>query len=405
MAGISALFSETIRVVHVTFWSPDYSHTSRFYERPQDNHIVKTKMTGKASGHPQQQSSPENAALAQQYGGHHTGTWVSMMPPSWIPYVQLARLSPPAGVFLIYFPHLFGAVLGGILTQASLAATFRACLVLLMGSFFLSNAAHAWNDIVDEPFDRAVGRTRQRPIPRGAISRSSALLFAVSQAAGSFATLWACLPAGAVWFAAPNILFIIYYPWAKRHTHLAQFVLGICLAWGVFIGSIALHHQPFAWRQVRLADPHGTSAMERSSTKMGNEVFDAGVISLFLACVFWTVIYDSIYAHQDVEDDIKLGLKSTAVLFRGYIKPVLGVLLGVMLSLLFCCGNHFGFELPYYLFSMMGSGVVLGAMAIQVDLENSANCWWWFKHAFWAVGCSIFLGLFSQYPAAMIYAL
>ncbi|KAH8762494.1 putative prenyltransferase [Diaporthe sp. PMI_573] len=362
-------------------------------------------MSGKASSRPQQQSSSENAALAQQYGGHHTGAWVSMMPPSWVPYVQLARLSPPAGVFLIYFPHLFGAVLGGIVTRAPLLATCRACFLLLIGSFFLSNAAHAWNDIVDEPFDRAVGRTRQRPIPRGAISRYSALLFAASQAVGAFAILWTCFPAGAVWYAAPNIVFIIYYPWAKRHTHLAQFVLGICLAWGVFIGLVALNHQPFTYRQLRLADPQDVSTMWELPTEWGAVLVDTGAVSLFLACVLWTVICDSIYAHQDVMDDIKLGLKSTAVLFQGYIKPFLGLLLSAMLALLFSCGNHFDFELPYYLFSMMGSCVVLGAMALQVDLDNSANCWWWFKHAFWAVGCSIFLGLLSQYPPEMMYVL
>lgn len=354
---------------------------------------------------PPKQSEIETVSLAQQYGGHHTGSWVSMMPPSWIPYAQLARLSPPAGVFLIYFPHLFGAVLGGVVTHASLVTTLRACLVLLMGSFFLSNAAHAWNDIVDEPFDRAVGRTRQRPIPRGAISRCSALLFAISQAVGAFATLWICFPVGAISFAAPNILFIVYYPWAKRHTHLAQFVLGICLAWGVFIGSIALNNQPFTLMQIRLADPNGAHAKGRLFMGKGNDDIDPGVISLFLACVFWTVIYDTVYAHQDVEDDIRLGLKSTAVLLRGYIKLFLGLLLGFMLSSLFFCGNHFGFGLLFYLFSMMGSLVVLGAMALQVDLEDSANCWWWFKHAFWVVGSSIFLGILSQHPSEMVFAL
>lgn len=386
---------------HVTLWSPN-SLTSNSTSVVS---VIKITMTVKASAHLQLQPPSENMALAQQYGGLHTGSWVTVMPLSWIPYMQLAGLSPPAGVFLIYFPHLFGALLGGIVTRAPLAATLRACLTLLMGSLFLSNGAHAWNDIVDAPFDRAVGRTRQRPIPRGAISQCSALLFAISQAAGAFVTLWTCFPAGAVWYAAPNIIFIIYYPWAKQHTHMAQFVLGVCLAWGIFIGSIALNHQPFAWSQIRLAEPDGTSAMLKLSTEWGKPLFDAGVISLFLACVLWTVIYDTIYAHQDVVDDIKLGLKSTAVFFRGYIKPVLGVLLSAMLTLLFCCGNHFGFRLPYYLFSMLGSGAVLGAMTLQVDLENSANCWWWFKHAFWAVGGSISLGLLSQYPSETMYAL
>lgn len=295
-------------------------------------YIIKVTMTGKNSAQPRQQPPSKNAALAQQYGGLHTGSWVSLMPLSWIPYVQLAHLSPPAGVFLIYFLHLFGAALGGIVTRAPLVATLRASLTLLMGSFFLSNAAHAWNDIADEPFDRAVDDTRQRPIPRGANSRNSALLFAISQAAGAFATLWACFPDDAVWYATPNIILIIYYSWAKQHTHLAQFVLGVCLAWGVFIGSVALNHQPFAWRQIRLPAPNSTSAMLKLSTEFGEPFVDAGVVFLFLAYVLWTVIYDTIYAHQDVADDIKLGLKSTAVFIRGCIKLVLEMFLSAMLA-------------------------------------------------------------------------
>lgn len=337
-------------------------------------------------------STPSTATLAQQYGGSHTGSWVTALPVCWIPYVQLARLSPPAGLFLIYFPHFFGAVLGATVTNASLGTAARAALVLLIGSFFLSNTAHAWNDIVDEPIDRAVARTRKRPIARGAVSRRAALLFAVSQAAGALAVLLAFFPPGAVWFALPNIFAITYYPWAKRHTHFAQVVLGVCLAWGVFIGSVALGHEPFTWRYLRLAEAQGDLDIGYDTAHV-----DVGTVSLFLACVLWTVIYDSIYAYQDVEDDIKLGMKSMAVLLRGHIKPALGLLLTGMLCSLAYCGSHFGFGLLYYVPSMTGSLVVLGAMILRVNIEDSANCWWWFKHGFWTVGWAIALGLLTQY--------
>ncbi|ROV92172.1 hypothetical protein VMCG_09282 [Cytospora schulzeri] len=341
-------------------------------------------------------SAPSSAALAQQYGGSHTGSWVTTLPVSWIPYVQLARLSPPAGLFLIYFPHFFGAVLGATVTRASLTTAARAALFLLAGSFFLSNAAHTWNDIVDEPIDRAVARTRKRPIARGAVSRRAALLFAVSQAAGALAVLFAFFPPGAVWFALPNIFAITYYPWAKRHTHFAQVVLGVCLAWGVFMGSVALGHEPFTWGYLRLAVSQGGPDVGYATAYV-----DLGTVSLFIACVLWTTIYDSVYAHQDVEDDMKLGMKSMAVLLRGYIKPALGLLLAGMLCSLAFCGSHFGFGLLYYVLSMTGSSVVLGAMVLRVDLENSANCWWWFKHGFWEVGWSIAIGLLTQYVPSL----
>ncbi|KUI73671.1 4-hydroxybenzoate polyprenyltransferase, mitochondrial [Cytospora mali] len=341
-------------------------------------------------------SFSSTAALAQQYGGSHTGSWVTAFPASWIPYIQLARLSPPAGLFLIYFPHFFGGVLGATVTNASLGMAARTGLVLLAGSFFLSNAAHAWNDIVDEPIDRAVARTRKRPIVRGAVSQRAAVLFAVSQAVGALSVLLAFLPTGSLWFALPNIAAITYYPLAKRHTHFAQIVLGVCLAWGVFIGSVAFGHEPFAFGHFKLAAGKGPNPQ---GLYVGYETayVDVGALSLFVACVLWTAIYDSVYAHQDVEDDVKLGLKSMAVLLRGHIKPALGLMLAAMLSSLAFCGHRFGFGLLYYVFSMTGPSLVLGAMTLRVDLQSSASCWWWFKHGFWAVGWSISLGFLTQY--------
>lgn len=305
---------------------------------------------------------------------------------SWVPYVQLARLSPPAGLFLIYFPHFFGAVLGATVTNASLATAARAALVLLAGSFFLSNAAHAWNDIVDKPIDRAVARTRNRPIVRGTVSQRAALLFAASQVAGALAVLFAFFPPGAVWFALPNVFAITYYPWAKRHTHLTQLVLGVCLAWGIFMGSVALGHEPFTWRYPRLGKLQGQADLGIDAAYV-----DCGTVSLFLACALWTTIYDTVYAHQDVEDDIKLGMKSMAILLRGHIKPALGTLLAGMLCSLVFCGSQFGFGILYYVLSLIGPLLVLGAMILRVDLKSSADCW------------SIAIGLLTQYVPSLLH--
>ncbi|OAA33597.1 UbiA prenyltransferase family [Moelleriella libera RCEF 2490] len=330
---------------------------------------------------------PTSVDLTQHYGGRHTGSWVMLLPVSWIPYIQLARLSPPAGLCLIYFPHLFGAILGAITTRAATGATTRASAVLLLGTIFLSNAAHAWNDIVDEPFDRAVARTRMRPIVRGAITRQAALLFVLSQAIGGLTVLATCFPPRAVWYALPNILAIGYYPMAKQHTYFAQFVLGICIAWGVFVGAVSVGHEPFVWGVFRL------------SANPSDQTFtvDAGIACIFLACVLWTVIYDSVYAFQDVEDDMKLGLKSMAVLLQGHTKPAIGFLLVCMVSFLALCGWCKGFGAAYFVLSITGPSLVLGAMCLRVDLRNPASCWWWFKHAFWAVGWSIAQGLLTQF--------
>ncbi|KAM7210595.1 hypothetical protein V8F06_014021, partial [Rhypophila decipiens] len=143
--------------------------------------------------------------LSHQYGGYHTGSWVDRLPPSWVPYIQLSRLSPPAGVFLIYFPHLFG-VLHAIATASislgwpSIKAMAIVSLHLLGGSFFCNNAAHAWNDLLDAKIDVQIARTKTRPIPRGAITRMGALLFACSQAVCA-ATFLVPLSLGLKWVA------------------------------------------------------------------------------------------------------------------------------------------------------------------------------------------------------------
>ncbi|KAI0017800.1 UbiA prenyltransferase [Xylariomycetidae sp. FL0641] len=316
-------------------------------------------------------SSPPS--LAHQYGGHHSGTWVACLPASWTPYIQLARLSPPAALFLIFFPHAFGLLLAAIHQHHSPPLLLRPAAALLAGSLFFSNAAHAWNDVVDAPIDGAVARTRARPIPRGALSIRQALWFAGAQAAAAAAVLVLTLPGGCVGVALPNVAATAYYPLAKRHTHFAQLVLGGCLAWGVGVGYAAA-----------------------GGGSRGGEGPPA-LLCLFLACVLWTVIYDSVYAHQDLQEDLRVGVRSLAVLLRDDTKAALGAALAAMLLLLGAVGCLEGMRPPYFVAACGGSAASLGAMIALVDLKESASCWWWFRNGFWLAGGSIAAGLLSEY--------
>ncbi len=307
--------------------------------------------------------------LSTQYGGGHIGSWVGYLPESWVPYVQLARLSPPAGLFLIYFPHIFGVVNSAIVQRSPNTDVFYTCVLLLGGSFFFSNAAHSWNDLIDAPFDRQVTRTRKRPIARGAISSRGAFVFTVSQALCASVFLL-ILPPGTALNTAPNMIGTAYYPWAKRHTNMAQMVLGLCLAWGVIVGASATGVDPWS----------------SSST-----------LSLFLACISWTGIYDTIYAHQDLQDDVKVGLKSFAVLFRERAKLLLWFLLGCMAAALFACGYFGGMGRQYYIVAPGGCLVSIGVMIGSVDLGSSSSCWWWFRYGFWLPAWSILVGLIFEY--------
>ncbi|KAL2143743.1 hypothetical protein VTI28DRAFT_10040 [Corynascus sepedonium] len=373
----------------------------------------------------------QNHSLAQQYGGGHVGAWVDRLPASVIPYVQLARLSPPAGLILIFLPHLFGILHAAIVLISEAnngtssgdggsadakfgpAAILRACAVTLGGSFFSSNAAHAWNDLVDAPLDQQVARTRGRPVARGAISPRAAFLFAASQAILAAAFLLVLVPstgdadvnavATAICYALPNILATTYYPLAKRHTHLAQVVLGFCLAYGVVIGSCAMGSLPFG----NLASVLSSSTIlfpqswnNNSSSSLISQVHvHIPTVCLAAACLLWTVLYDTVYAHQDVVDDRRLGLKSTAVLLGGtrWCKPTLWCVLAAMLTLLAVPGRAAGMAAPYYVFALGGCAASLGAMIRRVDLGSPASCWWWFRYGFWLAGGSVAAGLASEY--------
>lgn len=318
---------------------------------------------------PSQQKSTEKQELTQQYGGLHTGRWVSTLPPSWIPYVQLARLSPPAGVCLVLFPHLFGLFHASVLRPVPAAETLRVAALLVAGSFFLSNAIHGWNDLIDAPIDALVARTKNRPIVRGAVSPRGALLFTVSQALLAAALLLLLLPTAATVAAVPGAVANFYYPWSKRHTHAAQLVLGVSLGWGVVVGTAATGVVP--WEEGVLAP----------------------TACLFASSVLWTVTYDTIYAFQDVADNVKIGLKSTAVFFGGYTKPFLWVCVSALVGLLCVHRVLLQSGLGYLVIASGGCLASVGVMVAQVDLDKPSSCWWWFRYGFWLAGGSIISGL------------
>ncbi|KAH7322597.1 UbiA prenyltransferase family-domain-containing protein [Stachybotrys elegans] len=321
---------------------------------------------------PKADKAVEDAELSQQYGGRHTGKWVSKLPASWIPYVQLARLSPPAGVFLVFFPHLFGVVHGSILKPVPLTQTVRAGALMGLGSFFLSNAIHGWNDLIDAPLDAQVERTKDRPIPRGDVSPRGALIFTLTQALAGAGVLY-YLPPATAWTVLPSIVANYYYPYSKRHTNFPQVVLGVALGWGVNVGTAAMGIVP--WEHPALIP----------------------TACLFTSSVLWTVIYDTIYAFQDIEDDTKVGIGSTAVFFRNSAKPFLWTCLTSLVGLLGYYGTTNNLGPAFYGISVGGCVASLGAMIANVDLQESASCWWWFRYGFWLAGGSIAGGLLSQF--------
>lgn len=334
-------------------------------------------------------SKPSNGAPINNYSGNSKSGWVGYLPDSWVPFIQLARLSPPAGLFLVYFPHVMGILHAAVVQRCSLAHMLYTSAFMLGGSFFVSNALHIWDDLVDAPLDALVERTRYRPIPRGAVTPFAAFLATITQTIG--AALFLPLMPGDLLqntlYGVPSIIGWIYYPMAKRHTQYPQLVLGFCLAYGTVMGSLATTGIP----------PFTIGKLGNTSSSGPAVSVDNSMLCLFLAIMVWVVIYDTIYAHQDVEDDVKAGIGSLAVRFRHSTKALLSQLLAVMVGVLVACGRISEMGAGYYVLAVGGALTSLGLMIIKVNLKDKASCWWWFGKGFWFAGGSITGGLLAEF--------
>jgi 4-hydroxybenzoate polyprenyltransferase len=212
--------------------------------------------------------------------------WVDTIAPEFSrPYLRLSRADRPIGTWLLLIPCWWGLVLAMLWTQTPRWEDLWIAIGCAFGAFLMRGAGCTWNDITDRDFDAQVERTRSRPIPSGQVSVKGALVWMVVQALLGLAILltfnWAAIAMGVL-----SLLPVAVYPFAKRFTWWPQVFLGLAFNWGALLAWVA--HT-------------GT--------------LNLPAILLYLAGIAWTLFYDTIYAHQDTEDDALIGVKSTARLF------------------------------------------------------------------------------------------
>ncbi|MCJ1388701.1 Para-hydroxybenzoate--polyprenyltransferase, mitochondrial precursor (PHB:polyprenyltransferase) [Xylographa bjoerkii] len=295
----------------------------------------------------------------------------SIIPPSWLPYIQLSRLDRPTGIYLFYFPFLFGSLLAGTVSPIPPHTLLTSNLLFFALCTIWRGAACTWNDTLDADLDRQVARTRSRPIARGAVTVGQAHLYTAVQTLLGLA-LALQLPRRALWIGAPWLLLVVLYPLAKRVTNYPQAVVGFVMAWGSLWSCTSLNGAFMA---------------------AGRPL--VGMLCLFASNYFWAMLYDGIYAHQDVKDDKVAGVKSIAVVFQGQ-KGLLYGLGAVQVGLLAACAWAVGAGW------VMGGGVLLTAgtlvvMVWRVDLEEPRSCLWWFKNGCWFTGAAVSSGLLGEY--------
>ena len=239
-----------------------------------------------------------------------TGNWVDTRAPSWSrPYLRLARFDRPIGSWLLLMPCWWSTALAsGVLHEIGRLPLVVA--LFFVGAFVMRGAGCTWNDITDRKLDALVERTRSRPIPAGQVSVPQAVTFLVVQALIGLLVLLQ-FNRFAIMTGIASLLIVAIYPFMKRITWWPQIVLGLAFSWGALMGFAVL---------------------------LGR--IDAAALWLYAGSIAWVIGYDTIYAHQDAEDDALIGIKSTALLFGARTRPALVafyalavVLIGIALAL------------------------------------------------------------------------
>jgi 4-hydroxybenzoate polyprenyltransferase len=246
-------------------------------------------------------------------------------------------------------------------------------LLFFAGALIMRGAGCTINDLWDRNLDPHVARTRLRPIARKAITPFQGIVFTGFQLLAGLGILLQ-FPTQCFFYAAPSLLFVAVYPLMKRVTYYPQFVLGLTFSWGAMMGFPAL-----------------------GVDLLSNSVALTSAALLYSSNVVWTVLYDMIYAHMDIKDDAKAGIKSIALKHDAQTKQVLTGLAIAQVSLLGAAGIAAGAGPAFFIGSCGGALVTLGVMIKRVNLKNVKDCWWWFVNGCWLTGGAISLGLGVDY--------
>lgn len=263
------------------------------------------------------------------------------LPSAWRPYSRLARLDRPIGTWLLLFPCWWSIAMAEV--ASGQAPNPWLYLLFGLGAILMRAAGCTINDILDRHYDGQVARTSTRPLPSGQITLKQAITFLAALFAGGAIILFSLTPM-AILLGLASLLLVFPYPLMKRITYWPQLWLGLTFNWGALMGWAAVHDS-LGWPPVLL----------------------------YLAGIFWTLGYDTIYAHQDKEDDALIGLKSSALKLGARTRPWLVGFYSACVLLMGAAGASAALPWPYYL----GLAAVAAHFTWQVatlDMDAHRNC-------------------------------
>jgi 4-hydroxybenzoate polyprenyltransferase len=285
--------------------------------------------------------------------------WVDRLVPAGLrPYCRLARLDRPIGTWLLLFPGWWSIALAAAPGEGP---NLRLLILFAIGAVAMRGAGCTINDMADRDFDRRVTRTAGRPIASGAVSMKRALVFLALQLAIGLVILLQLSPL-AIILGVASLALIVTYPFMKRITYWPQAFLGLTFNWGALLGYAAVRDR-----------------------------LDAAPLLLYAAGIAWTLVYDTIYAHQDKEDDALIGVRSTALKFGAASRRWLAFFAVAMLLLLAAMIQTAGLGL----FGWVALAAVAGHLAWQifaVDFDDPADCLAKFRANRW-LGWILFFGI------------
>ena len=288
--------------------------------------------------------------------------WVARLPRAWLPYLLLARMDSPIGAWLLFLPGLWGI----LLARVSVDETIRLVALFAIGSLVMRAAGCVVNDLWDRDIDRMVARTAGRPLASGALRPRHALVFlVVLLLAGLMVLLRLNRLSQALGVA--SLLLVALYPLAKRVTWWPQLMMGFTFGFGAPLGYAAAAGR-----------------------------VDAAWVALYAAAILWDLGFDTIYAHQDREDDALVGVRSTARLFGAHTRPFLAACYAAAVAVLALAGWLAGLGVWFYP-ALALPAVLLGRQVATLDIDDPAGCLRLFRanrEVGLAVGLAILAGWF-----------
>ncbi|KAH7879595.1 4-hydroxybenzoate polyprenyl transferase [Lentinula edodes] len=300
-----------------------------------------------------------------------SSSWVERMPLRLRPYMYLTRIDKPIGTLLLFYPCTWSITMAAYSLHTPVTTPLVYTVLFGTGALVMRGAGCTINDMWDQRLDRAVERTRERPLARDDITQRQALIFLAGQLGIGLGVLlqlnWYSILLG-----ASSLSVVTIYPLMKRITHWPQAVLGLAFNWGAMLG----------WSAVAGAvDWHVC-------------------LPLYAGGVCWTLVYDSIYAHQDKKDDVTAGIRSTALLFGTQSRLILSGLSASSMSLITLAGYLNDQTAPFFL-GVSLAAAQLARVLIRTDFDVRESCWRGFVGCGWS-GFWVWAGALGDYAFGLL---